>query len=152
MHHKATQSECGFSLVELLLVVGILAITAAFAIPALDGTMASFRLRSSADLIAGELDAARVMAISRGAVFEVRLYPDQRGVQVLDPADSVANAPRTRKFLDQGVTIVNGPTIQFQPRGSCTGTTTGQEIQIRNDSGSILVEVNKTGKIRVRYQ
>jgi len=139
------RSACGFSLVELLLVVAVLAGMAALALPSLRGTMTAYRLRTSADIIAGELDAARVMAISRGAVYQVKFTED--AVFVEDPQDT-ENPPRLPKRLEDGVKVKTGwPTIEFKPRGTCSGG----NIQLTNDhKDTALIDVTGTGKISVR--
>jgi len=145
MRYRALRSVNGFSLVELLLVVALVAIIASVTLPALNGTMSAYRLRASADIIASELDAARVMAISRGAVYEVHFNGNQ--VSVIDPQESTDTnkAVRRPKTLEQGVTVT-GPTVVFRPRGSAVGGT----INLTNEKGittSVTVEVS--GKILV---
>ena len=142
MRYRASRSEHGFSLVELLLVIALVAIIASVTLPALNGTMSAYRLRASADIIASELDAARVMAISRGAVYEVHFGGNQ--VWVVDPQDP-DNPPRVPKTLEAGVTVA-GSTVVFRPRGSAVGAT----ISIKNEKDvttSVTVEVS--GKILV---
>ncbi|MFB3904328.1 MAG: Tfp pilus assembly protein FimT/FimU [Acidobacteriota bacterium] len=136
------RSACGFSLIELLLVVVILAIVATFAAPALRGTMTAYRLRISADIIIGELDAARVLAISRGAVYRVNFTSGT--VAVVDPQDA-SHPPRRPKNLEEGVQITLSSSIDFMPRGTCSG---GQ-IQLQNESGMASILVSGTGKMTV---
>jgi len=138
------RSACGFSLIELLLVVCVLAMAAAFGLPALQGTMTAYRLRASADTIAGELDAARVMAISRGAEYQVKFT--STSVYVEDPLDT-DHAPRVPKTLDEGVTVSGGgPTITFKPRGTCSGGA----VQLGDTKGNTAsITVTATGKTTV---
>ncbi len=137
------RSACGFSLIELLLVVAALLIVATFSLPALRGTMTAYRLRASADTVAGELDAARVMAISRGAVYRVKFTEHQ--VSVEDPQDT-GNAPRLPKRMEEGVSVDAGPTVTFMPRGTCSGGL----IQLQDAEGNTAsVNVTGTGKVTV---
>ncbi|MDB6117567.1 MAG: Verru Chthon cassette protein [Verrucomicrobiaceae bacterium] len=80
-----------FTLIEILLVVlilgGLLTITA----PAIQGVVASSRLRDSASVIASELFEAQQLAITLGTETEVRFY------QLPDPMDSDP-APLIRKL------------------------------------------------------
>jgi prepilin-type N-terminal cleavage/methylation domain-containing protein len=137
------RSACGFSLIELLLVVAVLAMAAAFSLPALRGTMSAYRLRASADTIAGELEAARIMAISRGAAYQVKFT--SRTVYVSDPQDP-STPPRVPKTLEDGVSVSAGPTITFKARGTCSSGL----IQIQNsDSNVASINLDGTGKITV---
>jgi prepilin-type N-terminal cleavage/methylation domain-containing protein len=65
----------GFTLVEILVVIGIIAITAAVALPNISGYIRASRIRSAHDAVAGALQKARTMAIMRntqmGIVFVV---------------------------------------------------------------------------------
>ncbi len=142
MRYRALRSVNGFSLIELLLVVALVGIIASVTLPALNGTMSAYRLRASADIVASELDAARVMAISRGAVYEVHFGGNQ--VWVTDPQDP-DNPPRVAKNLETGVTVT-GSTIVFRPRGSAVGGSITIE-NLEHITTSVRVEVS--GKIVV---
>lgn len=61
---------CGFTVVEILIVVAILAIAAMMAIPMMSSA-ASMQIRSAANMIAADLEYAKSMAISRGQNFSV---------------------------------------------------------------------------------
>ena len=65
--------EAGFSLVELLTVVGIIGIMAVVAIPAIGSYIRNYRIRGAASQVAGELQTARARAIKRNATLGVVL-------------------------------------------------------------------------------
>jgi prepilin-type N-terminal cleavage/methylation domain-containing protein len=138
-------AQAGFSVVELLLVLGVLSILAAFAVPSIQGTMTAYRLTASANLIAEELDAARVLAISRGAIYEVRFT--QRAIAIVDPED-IAHPPRVAKPLEPGVRVAVMPSaaIRFFPRGYARAG----DLIIQNQEGSLIrIAVLASGKIEI---
>ncbi len=73
----------GFSLVEVLIVVVILAITAAVVIPGMSSA-ASTKIRSAADVIASDLEYARSMAITNQRAYTVDFDTSAESYQLED--------------------------------------------------------------------
>jgi prepilin-type N-terminal cleavage/methylation domain-containing protein len=67
------RAEAGFSLIELLTVVGIIGIMVAVAIPAIGSYIKNYRIRGAAAQVAGEFQIARARAIKRNATLGVVL-------------------------------------------------------------------------------
>jgi prepilin-type N-terminal cleavage/methylation domain-containing protein len=135
----------GFSLVELLIVVTIIGLLSSIAVPSLNRSMTLYRLTSSANMICEELDAARVLAISRGTTYELRVANGGRSVQIVDPAD-LANPPRVAKELEPGVSITFTPAqpIRFFPRGFAGAG----DLVVQGADGRLMrVSVRTSGKI-----
>lgn len=63
-----------FSLTELLVVIGIMAIIAAFTVPAINGILRSSNLNRAAQMVEQELSSARMTALAKSRSIEVRLY------------------------------------------------------------------------------
>ena len=84
--------SAGFTFIELVLVLGILAIIISFAIPSLDGLTPKYRLRTAARRLASQLENARVTAISRERWMGLRYVFDDVSLdgrpfyQVIPPA------------------------------------------------------------------
>ena len=112
----------GFSLVEMLVVVAIVAILAAVAFPNIIGYTRNYRIKGAAQEVAGELQAARSKAImtntNNGVSFVVVDRDSYRYVQ-----EDLLVADTTRlsgmRTLPQGVVFmtsalaVRGPTLRF---------------------------------------
>lgn len=75
-------SRRGFTLLELLLVLALLAALAAFIWPALEGPLASQRLRRAAEQVRAQLIRTRTKAITTGETFSFRYQPDGAGFRI----------------------------------------------------------------------
>ncbi|HET6762248.1 MAG TPA: GspH/FimT family pseudopilin [Longimicrobiaceae bacterium] len=68
----------GFTLTELLVVMTIVVVSCALAIPSVTGMMASYRVRGAAMQLSGHLFYARMLAVKSGHPVSVRVVPDAR--------------------------------------------------------------------------
>jgi uncharacterized protein (TIGR02596 family) len=71
---RASKRFAGFSLLELLLVVTVIGIIGAFALPAVGSLLKGSSLTKAADLLTDEMSRARQHAITKNRVVEVRFY------------------------------------------------------------------------------
>jgi uncharacterized protein (TIGR02596 family) len=86
--------RCGFSLVELVVVLAVVALMAALAAPSVMGGLKSLQLTQAVDMIQDELGYARDYATGRDLSVEIRFY--QYGLATM-PGESVSN-PSSGKF------------------------------------------------------
>ncbi len=132
-------SEFGFSIIEIVFVVAMIAILGSVTIIQLQPSIDKYRLVSSANMIASEMNAGRALAISRNWAYEAQFDTVANTIQVVDPSHS-SNTPRMEKSLEPGITFsaVPSPSIRFYARGhALTGI-----VQLQNDAGetaSIIV-------------
>ena len=72
--NKNSKSHDGFSLVELLIVVGIIGLIATLAMGGLNNVLRATKLTTAAQLIADQMNVARQTATARNLPVEVRFY------------------------------------------------------------------------------
>jgi len=89
--HEIPEPDSGFTLIEILIVIVILAIAAMTVVPMMSSA-ASMQIRSAANMIAADLEYAKSMAISRGQYFSV-VFIDAKSYQIQDQNGSVIPHP-----------------------------------------------------------
>ncbi|MFA5252383.1 MAG: GspH/FimT family protein [Phycisphaerae bacterium] len=89
-------SAGGFTLAEILLVVVIIAIAAAIAVPMI-GSMDSVQIRAAANVIAADLEYAKSMAISRQENYSVFFNPAGGFYEVCGADGTMIKHPVTKK-------------------------------------------------------
>lgn len=154
-YHQAQQakhlaSEDGFTLIEVLIVVGIMALSAALAVPNWIQGNARYQLRQAATELQGVFSLARMAAMNQNTT--VIATPSVAGGQLTvtftNPNGATVMSPFTESIRE--ITNVTGGAIQFNSLGLRVGGPAGvQIVQITNRDGVIYsVEVTPGGKVR----
>lgn len=71
----ARRARGGLTLIELMMVLGVVAVLAALALPSLGAQIARQRLKSAAETLAGDLAEARFEAARRGSALHLHYAP-----------------------------------------------------------------------------
>lgn len=140
--------ECGFTMIEMMIAVGIIGIASALAIPSYVEWKARHDLREAVNEIASDLNLARVVAMNRNRQATVTIQLSGSGVvQVSGTASGLAIFPA--QTMSGSVTGLPGGTtnLAFSSMGLSTAAV-NQVIQIANARGLVYsVLVMPSGKV-----
>lgn len=163
---KAGMYEAGFTLTELMVVIGILTIMLAIGIPMFLSEMPNYRLREAARQVMQDMNLAKMRSISTNQNYGIyfnhsggtvqgtqddryTLFKDSGTVTgQLDANDEKEkeNWPLPVTITIQGATFAND-TVIFRPRSSSNGGT----ITLRNQNGktSTVDVLPNTGRVKI---
>ena len=145
--------EGGFSLIELLIVVGLVATLAGIAVPAIAASMTRYALISASQQVVSTIRSARVHALTRNQTMRVRFnHPVDGQYQVLDSADAEVGEPQ---LLPDGADFgdVSGD-IEFDSLGRAShvgGATAPVTIVVSNgdEDQDRTITISASGRVQL---
>ena len=145
---RARRFASGFSLLEMLLVMALIAAASLLAVAAFGGGMQGMKLRAGARDLAAQMRFARAVAISSGQAQDVVVDPQARRWQ---------GAKGRSGDLPDGGEIVFSGAREVQPEGGKgavrffpDGAATGGRVRLLANGGGWDVDVGwLTGEVRV---
>lgn len=146
----------GFSLIELVVVIGIATLLLAIGYPRLAPLVAKYRLDSAAWNLATELQKARLRAIAENQCFRVTFDGSTRTYQLSKRATPCSSSGYSNdgsaKTLDETGMIAVSASLNptFTPRGVIDGTTGSVVSLTVPPSGSRTVFVQVSGRVYVQ--
>jgi prepilin-type N-terminal cleavage/methylation domain-containing protein len=147
-HPSAKQG--GFSLLEFMAAIGVLAILAATAVPTLLSTLRGLRLADGARQLASELQLARMKAISQHTKYRVSFGSYPATTYSLEKHNGAAFALESGPFtLPEGISVTSvAPAVsEFQSGGTANAAST---ITLTNGSVNKTVQVNLVGRVKIQ--
>ena len=155
MFQTLSKRESGFTLIEMMVVIAVLAIMATIAIPSFMSLLPGMRLNGAARQIMGDLMAARMNSVNQNNEFRVFFNsPGTNQYQILDDDNNdgtagTGEAITTRNirdnYLDVTFTSTNNPI--FHPKGTATSLPT---ITLQNSGGTKKVTVSIAGRVKIK--
>lgn len=145
-------SSKGFTVTELMIALGILAVILVVGIPTLNNWMPKYRLKDAARQIASDMQLARYRAIAtnvrHGIYFDgtgvaYKLYSDNDGDANFDSGEEEKTVT-----LEKVTCTPASQTINFLPAGTAT-TATVTITNTKGQTASVTV-LEATGRIRIQ--
>ena len=147
-------NQKGFSLIELIVVITIIAIAVGIIIPVYSSMKPKLRLNGAARQMQGDLMRAKMQAVSQNNKFRI-IYVDDHQYKILDDDDdsgvvngneSIVTKDIQTNYYDVTYSSGNPDDLIFYPRGTAAGLTT---ITLTNPSGTSTVSVSITGRVKI---
>lgn len=137
--------ENGFSLIELMIVVALVAVLVGTTVPAMAGAMRRYELTTTSQQVVSTIRAARLQAVGRNMVLRVRFdFPAAGQYQVVDAAD---NAIGLVQSLADSVTFGAVADVQFNTSGRLAAP---MAITVSNDDQTSTISVSASGQVRLQ--
>ncbi|MGI9277489.1 MAG: GspH/FimT family pseudopilin [Endozoicomonas sp.] len=118
VHSHTAGSDRGFTLIELMVVIAMMAILASLAYPSMMRSIANNRVKTQSEEILNIIAFARLEAISRNAVVTITPSANWTGSTII-----TANGVEIRRLepLTGSTVIRSGASLTFDDRGLYTG-------------------------------
>jgi len=159
--NRSASRQAGFTLTELMLVVGIAAILMGMAIPNFGRFVSRDRVQAAAQDIHSTLTLARQKALARRALYRVRVTADPPALQVErnvdgdwvpDPDEPLVLSETVHlETLFGGVSGNNA--LEINGQGLLAADDAPAVFTLYNDrADSVIVRMVRTGRIRAQQQ
>jgi Tfp pilus assembly protein FimT len=149
----------GFSLLELVGVLAVALVMSAMAVPVIQSSLSSFRLRGAVASVTGAIQSTRYRAIFDGCPYQIAFSKASNTYQV---SNTVTGAACAATFTNVGgpipfatpsqVTLSQDVTLQFSPGGSIQVITGSLSFNLTatGSSNQRAIQVTKYGSITVQ--
>lgn len=131
----------GFSMIELIVVMALMGIVTAIALPNWNSLLPNYALNNSTRQVQSELHNIKMRAAAENIGFQFLYAQGTSSYTIQRDSKTLVTKP-----LAEGTTITKEGTIMFSPRG----TASGNRVRLRNANGVCRqVVVSSTGRVRI---
>ncbi len=135
----------GFTVVEIMIVIAVIGILAAFAVPNFLAWLPGYQLKSAARDMQGDFQRAKFESIQRGGAVTVTFVP---GMGNAGRYNIMVGGNSLKEVRMPGrVTLLVGPMITFNSRGLSTAAT----VSLSNTQGILAqISTNLSGRVLIQ--
>jgi type IV fimbrial biogenesis protein FimT len=139
------KSVSGFTLIEMMIVIAIIAILTAIAAPNFSNYMIQRRLNGAARQVMSDLMWARMQAVSKNNNFKITFSGNSYTIENVATGETTPTKDIRTDYYDVSFSDISNNPI-FSPRGTASALAT---ITLTNAGGSKSVCVAITGRVKV---
>jgi len=148
------RSERGFTVVELITVVGIMMVITAIATPSFYYWLPKYRLSAGARQIAADLQLARMKAISQNTSYRLLFTTDETYVMQKDDGGWDVAPGHGSVKLPEGISVsipsvFAFSTSEFQSRGTANTGVGTADIEVTNGDLNRAVCIELVGRVHI---
>lgn len=144
----------GFSLLELLVILGIALVVSGMATPIVQSSMANYQLQATVSSVAGVIQSTRYQAISQGYPLQV-VFNHSAGTYQLTSSPTnngvFTNVGVAIPFGSTSTTLGADATLQFSGGGSVKATTGTMTLVLTRSGKTGTITVSNYGNVNVVY-
>ncbi len=154
---KSISKNSGFSFYELMVVIAIMAVVAAFVIPNMIGERADAKLRGAVNNLKGDLNMAKMRAVKDNVPAAVQFYENRYEIFLDNDSDWILDSGERRirnRVLPAGVSINLGAPDFFTDDRTCfnnrgTAGNPGSVMLVNSNGDQRTLELNRLGHIAI---
>ena len=131
-----SRNRTGYTLTELLMVIVMIGVLLALAMPKLNKVDAQAGTASAAQAIASQLATARAVAIATGYPARMTISGSNVTIATSDSLGTFTQMGKSVSLANYGVTVTASPAsnVEFDPRGFASGVATMQRFIVDADT------------------